>query len=60
MIRRFEGFAKYTRQQAFGEGIAPDAAKGYSLWPSKEMAAHRWVLDHNRARESLHLPFGRG
>ena len=60
MIRRFGVFAAYTRQQVIGEGIAPDAAKGDSLWPAKETAARRRVLDNDMACESLHLAFGRG
>lgn len=59
MTRRFRVFAGYARQQAVGEGVAPDVAKGYSLWLA-EAAARRWVLDNNPACESLHLAFGRG
>jgi hypothetical protein len=49
MIRRFDVFAEYTRQQAIGDGIAPDVAKGYSLWLAMEVAARRWVLNNNVA-----------
>jgi hypothetical protein len=42
MIRRFDVFAEYTRQQAIEEGMPPDEAKGYGLWLAKVVAARRF------------------
>jgi hypothetical protein len=42
MIRRFDVFAEYTRQQAIEKGMPPDEAKGYGLWLAKVVAARRF------------------
>jgi hypothetical protein len=42
MIRRFDVFAEYTRQQAIEEAMPADEAKGYGLWLAKVVAARRF------------------
>jgi hypothetical protein len=42
IIRRFDVFAEYQRQQAIKQGMPAAQAKGYGLWLAKVVAARRY------------------
>jgi len=41
VIRRFDVFAEYTRQERLGKGDAEDEAKGYGIWLAKVVASRQ-------------------
>jgi hypothetical protein len=41
-IRRFDGFAEYTRQERREKGFPEDEAKGYGIWLAKVVASRRF------------------
>ena len=42
VIRRFDVFAEYTRQERREKGYPEDEAKGYGIWLAKVVAARRF------------------
>ncbi len=42
MIRRFDVFAEYRKQEQEDDGMPEEVAKGYGLWVAKVVAARRF------------------
>ena len=42
MVRRFDVFAEYRKQEQEADGMPEDVAKGYGLWVAKVVAARRF------------------